>query len=658
MAHELKELETWGKLTFHYALVGVLVGLGIVLFFFALNFFSPFFLHFLGNLGAYEMPAPAHEKEFFRFNALFGRGVFSSPLLLLLLASIPAFGGILVGILKFRFIEAERASELHETGVFIDAFHNKRGEISAKEGFLRGVCSVLTISTGGSAGREGPSAMLGATIGSLFGRIKRLKFSERERRRLVAAGAGAGIAAIFKSPLGGAFFGIETLYRRDMEVEALIPALICSISAYIVSCSFLGLGHIYEMREYDINFLLKPIPLAFFLLLGMLCVPFSIFFAHISALVKDFFFRRLKRVPNYFKPALGGLSVGCVFLLSYILVSALSGDEDAELALTSGILGGGYGFIQLAFYGNLSLAVLVCVAVAKILATSLTLGSGGSGGSFIPSLTVGAALGGMLGEIFRMLFPGMGAEPWVFALVGAAAFFAAAANAPLTSLFVVCEISGSYELFVPALLAIVPAYMLSGKWTIYPEQTETRRESPAHRREFFVDLLEGIRVAEACTKARDLITIPEDMTVAEALHFAEEHGHVVYPVVNEWKKMVGIVSIPDLERAREEGKSGAKVGEICVREVVVAYPDEFLEDALQRMEKYGVGRLPVVKREDATASAAGVGETGSGGMVSSSSGGGEVQEKRSGEMELLGIITRADIIREHCRRRSLIYRSF
>ncbi len=629
MAYELKELETWGKLTFHYALVGITVGLGIALFFIALSFFSPFFLHYIGNLGAYEMPMPAYEKEFFRFHALLGRGAFSSPLFMLVLALIPAFGGLIVGILKSHFLR-NKWWDFHETGVFIDAFHNRQGEISAKEGIIRGICSVLTISTGGSAGREGPSAMLGAVIGSVLGRFRR-SLSSRERRRLVVAGAGAGIAAIFKSPLGGAFFGIETLYRRDMEVEALIPAIISAISAYVVSCSFFGLGHIYEMH-FNIDSIFKPLPLFFFLVLGILCVPLSFLFAKTSAYAKHFFYG-IKSVPNFLKPALGGLLFGVIFLLFIMLLTVICDYERACIDFTSGILGGGYGFLQLAFRGELTIVVLMCVMIAKIIATSLTLGSGGSGGSFVPSLTIGAALGGLLGEALQTFHD---AEPGVFALVGAAAFFAAAANAPLTSLFVVCEISGSYELFVPALLAIVPAYMLSGDITIYPEQTETRRESPAHRREFFVDLLEGIRVKDACTK--DIITIPEKMSVADALLFAEEQGHIVYPVVNERGRMVGIVSITDLERAREDCKMNSTVGEICIRDVVVAYPDEFLEDALQRMENFGVGRLPVVRRQKPSESSAAPE-----GIV-------------RGEAELLGIITRADIIREHCRRRSLICR--
>nr|QNO50878.1 voltage-gated ClC-type chloride channel ClcB [Methanosarcinales archaeon ANME-1 ERB6] len=148
-------------------------------------------------------------------------------------------GGLICGLIKYKLLPLDKP-ELHETDVFIDGFHNEKGVIKGKTGLVRGICSVLTISSGGSAGREGPSAMVGATVGSVFSRF--FKLEERERRKIVSAAAGAGIAAIFKSPLGGAFFGIETLYKRDMEIEALVPAIICSITAYIVSSSFLGPG--------------------------------------------------------------------------------------------------------------------------------------------------------------------------------------------------------------------------------------------------------------------------------------------------------------------------------------------------------------------------------------------------------------------------------
>ncbi len=618
MAGEARYFGTWAKQTIYYTIIGILVGLAIAGFFLALNFFAPLFLEFLGG---YHPPSPENEPHFFAFTPLLGNA-FANPFLLILLALIPALGGLICGLIKYKLLPVDKP-ELHETDVFIDGFHNEKGVIKGKTGLVRGICSVLTIGSGGSAGREGPSAMLGGTIGSVFSRF--FKLDERERRKIVSAAAGAGIAAIFKSPLGGAFFGIETLYRRDMEIEALVPAIICSITAYIVSCSFLGLGHLYEIGAYNIDALLTPFSLLLFLVLGIACVPFVIAFAKLLEISRSFFFGKLK-IPDYLKPGIGGLMLGILFLIGYLIVNPRQ-EVEKGIGIASGIFGGGYGFMQLAFYGELTLSVLAFIAVAKIAATALTLGSGGSGGSFIPALTMGAALGGAIGQILGYFFPETVGSPWIFSLIGAAAFFGAAANAPLTALFIVCEISGSYTLFVPALLAIIPAYSLVGKWTIYPEQYEVRKDSPAHSREFMVDILEGIKVKDAYTK--DVLTIPADKTVKEALYFAEKTGHMTYPVVDKDGKMVGVTTIMALEKQREAGAGYRKVGVICVKEqdVIVAYPDEFLEDVLRKMDTYNVGRLPVLKKAD---------------------------EEGKGSEELVGIISRSDIIREHCRRRSRI----
>jgi CIC family chloride channel protein len=614
MASEMRDLETWAKQTFYYAIVGVLVGLAIVAFFFALDFFTPFFLEFLGG---YRPPSPMNEPHFFVFRPLFG-DAFSSLYLVLLLALIPALGGLICGLLKYKFFPVDKP-ELHETDVFIDGFHNENGIIKGKNGLIRGICSVVTLGSGGSAGREGPSAMLGATIGSVFSRF--FKVGERERRKIVAAAAGAGIAAIFKSPLGGAFFGIETLYKRDMEIDALVPAIICSITAYIISSSFFGVGQLYEIGYYNLATLLKPFSLALFLALGIACVPFVFLFIKLLEVSRLFFFEKLD-IPDYLKPGIGGFMLGMIFLIGYFILSPQN-EGGTGLEIASGVFGGGYGFIQLTFYGGLTISVLAFVAIAKIIGTALTLGSGGSGGSFLPSLTIGAALGGVIGQILNNLFPETVANPWVFSLIGAAAFLGAAANTPLTALFIVSEISGSYELFVPALLAIVPAYSLVRKRTVYPGQYEIRKDSPAHRREFMVDILEGMKVKDAYTK--EVLTIHGDKTVQEALYFAEKSGHITFPVVDDRGEMIGITTVVDLEKEREEGSTFKQVKLMCVKKVIVTDTDEPLEDVLRKMDRYHVGRLPVVK--------------------------GRSTEE---EKELIGIIGRADIIREHCRKWSFI----
>jgi len=578
----------WARLFFCYVIVGVLVGLGVAALFLSLKLSSSFFLEFLGG---YSFPSPENEPHFFAFSPLAGRPS------LFLLAMMPAIGGLMCGLIKFRLFPVEKLWLHDETDVFIDGFHNAGGVIKARTGLVRGICSVLTIGSGGSAGKEGPSAVVGAAIGSMLSRLFRL--DEGERRKLMAAAGGAGIAAIFRSPLGGAFFGVETLYKRDIETETLVPAMICSITAYTVSCAIFGAEHLHAVGEYGRAALLEPLPIFLSIAVGIACVPFVILFVKLLDKAGSFF-RRL-RIPGYLKPGVGGLLLGCLFLSGYLL----TGDE---IGVASGLFGGGDGFIQLAFYGELTLTVLAFTAVAKIVGTSLTLGSGGSGCLFEPSLTIGAALGGAMGQVFGPL---SGVSPWVFSLIGATAFFGSAANAPLAALFIVCEISGSYTLFVPALFAIIPAYILSGRITIYPEQYETRKESPAHRREFMVSLLGGIRVDDVCTK--DVVVIRGGMTVREAICFVAETEHMIYPVVDEEGKLAGIITAMDLAKQRGGSK---RIDEICTKEVMAAYPDEYIEDVMRRMDACHIGRMPVVRRGD--------------------------------DKEIIGMISRSDIMRELC----------
>ena len=285
----------------------------------------------------------------------------------------------------------------------------------------------------------------------------------------------------------------------------------------------------------------------------------------------------------------------------------------------------GYEIIESALANKMLFGAAITLMLAKLVATSLTIGSGGSGGVFAPSLVIGAMLGGLFGGISQLFFPGIITDSTMaaFVLVGMAAFFTGVAKVPIAAILMISEMAGSYSLLVPLMLTSVVAYALSGEWTIYKKQEKTRKESPAHRREFMVDLLEGIKVEYAYTK--DVLTISEDTTVKEGLYFADRTEHIAYPVIDKKGLMVGITTIMDLEKKREEGADYRKIGLMCTKDVIVTYPYEFLEDVLHKMDTYNIGRLPVV------------------------TGGSE-----EGEKELRGIISRSDIIREHCRRQSLI----
>jgi CIC family chloride channel protein len=600
--HSKKERKYIQRWVFWSIVIGIVAGLGAFAFYLVLQIMIDLFM---GYLAGFQPMPPAGEQDVPFIS------VPTAQYRLWVLALMPALGGLIAGLIIYSLAPE---AEGHGTDAIIDAFHNKKGVIRRRVPLIKAIASAITIGSGGSAGREGPIAQIGGGFGSFLG--TKLKLGERETRMMMICGAAAGIGAMFKAPLGSALFGTEVLYKRDFEMESMIPAIVSSVVAYAVFCSipYVGWKPIFDTPPYTFT---HPKELIFFAILGIACTALGIFYIKIFYLTKDFF--KGLAIPNHLKPAIGGALVGIFALvIGYWEPQALDG-----------ILGMGYGTIQTAINMELPLLelmeLMLIVAIAKIFTTSFTIGSGGSGGVFAPSLVIGAMLGGLFGGISQFFFPEIIAGPTMsaFVLVGMAAFFAGAAKVPIAAILMISEMAGSYSLLVPLMLTSVVAYALSGGWTIYKKQRRTRKESPAHRREFMVDLLEGIRVKDAYIE--DVLTIPTDTTVKEALYFVDKTGHIAYPVVDESGKMVGITTLMDLEKQRGEGAVYRKVGLMCTKEVIVAYPDEFLEDVLHKMDTYHVGRLPVVK--------------------------GRSEEENK---ELLGIISRADIIREHCRRLSLL----
>jgi len=231
----------------------------------------------------------------------------------------------------------------------------------------------FTLGFGGSAGREGPIAQIGAGFGSMVATF--FKLSDRERRILLLAGCAAGLSAIFRAPLGGALTSIEVLYREDLETEALIPAIISSITAYVVFTLIFGSQPIFYFPEYHFS---HPVELFFYIVLGLVCIPLGMFYVKIFYGIRDHVFRPLN-IPRYYKPMIGGLGVGILGLW------------------LPQIYGDGWGWIQLAILGKLSIGIMALLAIAKIFATSFTISSGGSGGVFGPTLFIGGMIGGATG---------------------------------------------------------------------------------------------------------------------------------------------------------------------------------------------------------------------------------------------------------------------
>jgi len=282
------------------------------------------------------------------------------------------------------------------------------------------------------------------------------------------------------------------------------------------------------------------------------------------------------------------------------------------------LFGGGYGSIQAAINGNLALNVLILLAIAKILATSLTLGSGGSGGVFAPSLAIGATLGGAFGILAHDLFPGIigDLQSTSFVLVGMAALLSGVAHVPIAAIVMVSELTGNYNLLPPLMFASTLAYLVTSDWTIYEKQVPARVDSPAHREELTIDILENAYVRDAMSV--DVMPVHPPNSVQTVMNLIYKYGHIGYPVIED-DRLVGIVTFKDAERIPPEDREETFVNQIMTTSLIVTYPDESLEAALRKLILNNIGRLPVVDRDDPS--------------------------------KILGILTKSDIIRMHAQLR-------
>jgi len=371
-----------------------------------------------------------------------------------LIPVVTTLGGLIVGLIVEGYAPE---AEGHGTDAVVRAFHRADGVIRARVPPIKLLASALTIGSGGSAGREGPIALVAAGVGSWYATIT--KREGRDRRLLMLTGMAAGLSAIFRSPIGTALMAIEVLYA-DMEFEAgaLLYALLASIVAYAVNGFFDGWEPLFRLPP--IARLPGALDYGWYVALGVLAGITATIVPIIFYRVRDLF--RASRIPPMLRPAVGGLAAGLL-----------------GMAVPQ-VLGGGYGWMQLAINGQIALGTMLLLVLAKWVATSFSVGSGGSGGVFAPSLYVGAMLGGAWAAI-------VGEPPAPFIIVGMAAVFSGAAHVPIATLMMVTEMTGGYTLLVPAALAVVISYLVQRRLSehlryrsLYEAQVASRADSPAH----------------------------------------------------------------------------------------------------------------------------------------------------------------------------------
>ncbi|MEP7202826.1 MAG: chloride channel protein [Ilumatobacteraceae bacterium] len=535
------------------SLIGVVAGLGAIAFIYALDGASKLLLE---NLGGYKPPLPIGEG-----NRLVA-GTFTRPWAIPL---VVGFGGLVSGVLVFRFAPE---AEGHGTDAAIDAVHHNPRGMRGRVTFIKLIASAATIGSGGSAGREGPTAQISAGFGSLLAR--RLSLSPQDARIAVTVGIGSGIGAIFRAPLGGAVLGTEILYRDDLEPEALFPSLIASIVGFSVFGAVEGFDPIFgtlHTAQFD-----HPVQLLYYALLGIAAGLVARLYARgFYGMVR---LRHRFPGPEMFKPAFAGVAVGLIGLAF-----------PAALAT-------GYGWLQRGMQTGLpdmALWVVLALPIVKILATSLSIGSGGSGGIFGPGMVIGGFVGLGLWRVLEGVAPGMPNVPAPFIVVGMIACFGSVAHAPLGLMLMVAEMTGSLALLPPAMVAIGLATLVVGNDTIYESQLRSRADAPAHRAAFGLPLLSAVTVADVMTAPPEVLSA--DTRLDETSRLLQSKKLSGSLVADDTGVFIGVVSATD----SHEGKVTAAAA--ADRSYPSVPSDRGLDFALDAMVSAGVTWVPVVDAE-------------------------------------------------------------
>ncbi|WP_291329796.1 chloride channel protein [Desulfovibrio sp. UCD-KL4C] len=486
---------------------------------------------------------------------------------------IATLGGLLSGLLVFNIAPE---TEGHGTDAMIESFHLQGGFTRKRAPFIKIIASALTIGSGGSAGKEGPIAQIGSGFGSLLATWLNLK--PRERRVLLLAGAAGGIGAIFQAPLGAALFVPGVLYREtEYEYEAILPCIISSIMAHAVFSEIYGRHALFHPGNVAFDMPVELIPYAIF---GIVCAFVGFIYIKFFYGMRDYFFEKLP-MPQMFRPAIGGFMLGCI---AYFYPQ---------------IIDGGYVWIQLALDGQMIWTTMLVLVFVKIIATSCTISSGGSGGVFGPSVFIGAMLGGAFGGIGHMIAPNWIVNPNSFILVGMGGFFAGVAKVPIASIIMACEMSSSYTLLVPLMLVSTISYLILGKMSLYEKQFSSRLDSPAHINEFARGVLSALHVRDALT-TKHVSTLEENLPIGTVVKIVTNSPEPYYPVVNTDGELTGILTINDIrELMFEEGQSNALVAkDVASTNVITVIEEDTLQTALEKMIALNVNELPVVSSDN------------------------------------------------------------
>ncbi|MBI1793283.1 MAG: chloride channel protein [Chloroflexi bacterium] len=484
---------------------------------------------------------------------------------------VPMIGGLIIGVMAKYGSSKIKGHGIPEA---MEAVLTNRSRIQPRVAILKPISAAIAIGTGGPFGAEGPIIQTGGAIGSLIGQL--IHTTSSERKILLACGAAAGMAATFSTPIAAVILAIEQLLF-EFKSRSFIPLVIASTFATTIHLWLMGAGPMFTVAIADFGI---PNALPYYILLGLICGLVAVGFSNLLYWVEDLF----ERLPfdSVWYPAIGALGLG---IIGYFFPR---------------VIGVGYDTISDILNARLTLTVLLAIMIFKSLALVISLGSGTSGGLLAPMFMAGAALGGAFAIIVNQIIPGANLSPAAFALVGMAAVFGSAARATFTLIIFAFEITRDYSAILPLMLVCVIAdgvAILLMRNSIMTEKL-ARRGLHIHL-EYEPDILQQMRVGEVMDSKPDVI--PSTMTVREVANHVT-HGdpafirHQAFPIVDK-HRLVGIVTRGDIFQAlAAEGNEDKTVLEAGNDEPIVTYPDELIHDAVSKMLRNDIGRLPVVDR--------------------------------------------------------------
>ena len=484
--------------------------------------------------------------------------------------ALPAMGGLIVGPLVYF---GAREAKGHGVPEVMEAVALREGRIRPRVALVKILASGITIGSGGSVGREGPIVQIGSSIGSTIGQL--LKAPPLRQRTLVGCGAAAGIAATFNAPIAGALFAAEVILG-EFGLSTFSPVVLSSVTATTISRHYFGDFPAFIIPTYKLvslwEFLFYPV-------LGVIVGLVALLF--IMAVYKSEDMFDALKIPEYLKPALGGLMLGCM------------------LIVWPNVFGVGYGTINLSLKNQLPFIILLTLVFVKILATSITIGSGGSGGIFAPSLFIGAMTGGFFGWAVHEYFPLITADSGAYALVAMGAVVAGTTHAPITAIIIIFELTSTYDIILPLMITCMLSTLITTslkRGSIYTIKLARRGVEITQGWEQSV--LRALKVRDVASD--HVVTVPENMHLGDIFEILKTEDVSYLHMVDNDGSLKGIISFSDIRSAlREEGLEYLVIArDVATMDIITISPSDSIQDALYRMGRYGISHLPVVEEDD------------------------------------------------------------